>query len=198
MLGEPVDVDMSIPKGPSRFFPLGIGLLVILGCVAYLGVGVYSEAHGTAVRSYLMSVCSAVEEYRVQHGQYPSKLEQVKDSTLDYSVGIPLASLIYDLSDSELTISYSSKEGNTISCMRPVILLTRNDQKLRPHRGFNENASAMFQIDLFDAGRLQWLWTILRLDTKLDSSVLSYLRLGLNDTYRNCHHRSIAERFLTV
>lgn len=121
ILGELVFVDMSIPKGQSSFLPLGVAFLVILGCVIYWGFGVYREAQDTAVRSYLMSVCSAVEGYRVQHGQYPSELEQIENSTLDHDVGIPLVSLTYDVSDSEVTVSYSSKENSTISCKRPII-----------------------------------------------------------------------------
>ena len=60
-------------KGQPRFVPLGLALLVILGCITYWAVDVYREAHDAAVRSYLMSVCSAVEEYRLQHGRYPIK-----------------------------------------------------------------------------------------------------------------------------
>lgn len=111
---------MSIRRATSSLLPLAIAFLAILGCITFYGVGFYYEARDAAVRSYVRSVCSAVEEYRVQNGRYPTELDQINTSTLDYDVNIPLSALKYELNESEMNVSYSSEDGDTISFKSPI------------------------------------------------------------------------------
>ena len=95
-----------------------LSLFAVTSLLAYSGLNHYREARVTAVRSYIESVCSAVEEYKVRKAEYPSGLEQIDSSTLDNDLGIPLASLDYDVGESGIRVSYTQESGEEISCKR--------------------------------------------------------------------------------
>ena len=116
-LGTPPITAVDSNSAPSKIVPLGLALLVV-GGVSYWALSVFRDAHDVAVHSYLESVCSAVEEYRAEHGQYPTDLGQISAANLDYDLGIPLASLTYDADDSGMSVSYAPTVGKTIVCTR--------------------------------------------------------------------------------
>jgi len=95
--------------------------VVITSWVTFEVVRGFNAAKEAALHSYLSSVCQAVEDYRVQHGQYPANLGQIETSTLDYDRGIALSSLEYDIRDSELTVTYSVDGGTPVSLTRKRI-----------------------------------------------------------------------------
>lgn len=95
--------------------------VVITSYVTFEMVRVFRAANEAALHSYLSSVCQAIQDYRVQHGQYPSNLRQIDTSTLDYDRGIPLSSLKYDIGDSELSVTYSVDGGPPVSLTRKLI-----------------------------------------------------------------------------
>lgn len=89
--------------------------------ITYFAVGVYLDARDTAIRSYISSVCKAVEDFRLQHGRYPVELEQIEHAALDYDFGIPLTSLEYVIRESEVSVSYSSNWRQTVSVSRELV-----------------------------------------------------------------------------
>lgn len=113
-----VDDDSARPRHTLR----RLAILVVCGSVLYWALGAYREARNAAVRSYLCSVCAAVEDYKQQHGEYPADLTQISASKLDVDFGITVASLAYEVDDSTIMVSYFPEAGKAITCQRPATL----------------------------------------------------------------------------
>jgi hypothetical protein len=93
-----------------------IGVSVIVGVLIVVVFLQYREARYYAVHSYVLSVCSAVEKFHEEHGEYPPSLDQIDKSMLDYDLGIPLQDLDYEVSESSYQLSYRVRDGREISC----------------------------------------------------------------------------------
>lgn len=109
-----VDSDSARSRHPLRW----LAILIALGFAIYWALAAYREARNIAVRSYLCSVCAAVEDYRKEHGEYPADLTLISASKLDADFGITVASLSYEVNDSTITVSYSPEGGTAITCQR--------------------------------------------------------------------------------
>lgn len=119
LLGDMSYRDMNFRlKIPSFAIVLAVAMM---SCVTYKVVSILRTANGLGLHSYVASVCKAVEEYRIQNGQYPTNLSQIDSSTLDYDHGIPLSSLEYDIGESDLSVAYSVDGGTPVSCSRKLI-----------------------------------------------------------------------------
>jgi type II secretory pathway pseudopilin PulG len=108
-------------QSSSLYHPIIVLIVIVIASAIVGGVSVVNEAREAAVRAYLMSVCKAVEEYRIQHGHYPDNLLQIDTSKLDYSVGIPLGSLVYELGASEIRVSYPHDGSGSLSYSRKLL-----------------------------------------------------------------------------
>ena len=95
---------------------VGISVAFLLPFVRQ-GFSSLREARVTAVRSYVLSVCDAVEHYRAENGFYPQSLNEIDTSTLDSDrLGIPLDQLDYVNRNGSFALSYTLRPGQVIEC----------------------------------------------------------------------------------
>jgi len=120
MLGETPNAAVDRDSARSRPTLRWLAALIVLGCIMYWALGAYREARNIAMRSYLCSVCAAVEDYREEHGEYPADLTLISASKLDTDFGITVASLSYEVDGSTITVSYAREGETAITCPRLV------------------------------------------------------------------------------
>ena len=102
--------------------PKSIKIVLIVLCVAVIAlliglcVTTYNDVRSHAVRSYVLSVCNAVENFYKEHGHYPESLGRVDQSLLDYDLQIPLHELDYEITSTGFRISYRINGRHVVSC----------------------------------------------------------------------------------
>lgn len=104
-------MDNQTPRASSRkpWRALLAAVVVAVVGAAVLGPLLWRQVQAAryhAIRAYVLSVCSAVEDYHQQHGQYPPSLAEIDRTRLDYDMGIPLEELDYRPADDGYQVAY--------------------------------------------------------------------------------------------
>ena len=105
----------------SSYRPIIVLIIFDVAGAIVGGTKAVNQAREAAARSYLLSVCNAVQEYRIEHGSYPDRLAQIDTSKFDYNGGVTLDSLDYELGASEFRVSFPRHSNDALSCSHKLL-----------------------------------------------------------------------------
>lgn len=98
---------------PIGFLVFPLGVLLGLGVA---GWNHWQSVKDAATRSYVYSICAAVEHFHGEHGTYPEVLRDLGSSQFDADAGIRLEDIDYEHSHTGYSVSYRGSSGRVIGC----------------------------------------------------------------------------------